>query len=139
MIEKCMSPDEKAKKEEQLDKEYEDKRAARDADAKKVREQRQKEKKEQEEKDARCADAKWEELTLCHKTLDDLKDRKKNPYYGATVGRVSGRIQGGTFTIKGQEKPNQEKEEGKEPERYPDRDVRLVNNDGSGLNHLHGG
>ena len=30
-----------------------------------------------------------------------MKDRALNPYYGATVGRVAGRIAGATFTIKG--------------------------------------
>ena len=45
-----------------------------------------------------------------------MKNRELNPYYGATVGRVAGRIAGATFTIKGDLIPQreEEKKEGEE-------------------------
>ena len=70
--------------------------------------------------------------------MASLKNRETNPYYGATVGRVAGRIGGGKFLIKGdlipEEKKEEEKNDGgdkkeseekkveelKEPARFPD-------------------
>jgi len=40
-----------------------------------------------------------EEVTLCWQDLENLKDRDKNPYYGATCGRVAGRIEKATFKL----------------------------------------
>ena len=47
-------------------------------------------------------EVKYEELTLCRDNLADLKNPKLNPKYGATIGRVAGRISNATFTIKGE-------------------------------------
>ena len=40
-----------------------------------------------------------EELTLCWDKLEDLIDPLKNPKYGATCGRVAGRIANATFKL----------------------------------------
>lgn len=42
------------------------------------------------------------ELTLCWSDLADLQDASKNPKYGATCGRVAGRISNASFTLNGQ-------------------------------------
>ena len=47
------------------------------------------------------SEVKYEELTLCRDTLADLKNRDTNPYYGATCGRVAGRIAGAKFEVSG--------------------------------------
>ena len=117
---------------------------------------------EEMEKDAE-PEVKYEELTLCRDNLADLKNRQLNPYYGATVGRVAGRISKAAFTIKGEkirkerdnnssgygddygddynsEKDSEEegrKEESGECETYPDKTVQLAANDGQ--NCIHGG
>lgn len=39
------------------------------------------------------------ELTLCWSDLKDLKDASKNPKYGATCGRVAGRISNASFDL----------------------------------------
>ena len=44
-------------------------------------------------------DPKYEELTLCRDDITSLRNRDLNPYYGATIGRVAGRIGDGKFTI----------------------------------------
>ena len=44
-----------------------------------------------------------EEVTLNRQTLEDLHTRAKNPKYGATCGRVAGRIAGARFSIDGTE------------------------------------
>ena len=90
-----------------------------------------------------------------------MKNRELNPYYGATVGRVAGRIAGATFTIKGDLIPQKEEEkketeeekkegeeekkegeeekqiEEKEKPRHPDEVYPLAANNGP--NCLHGG
>ena len=90
-----------------------------------------------------------------------MKNRELNPYYGATVGRVAGRIAGATFTIKGDLIPQKEEEkketeeekkegeeekkegeeekqiEEKEKPRHPDEVYPLTANNGQ--NCLHGG
>ena len=100
-----MTEEELAKKEELADKEWEDNRGKRDEEAKKIREERVEEEKKAKEKEEEMAKQPWEELTLCRDNLADMQNREKNPYYGATVGRTSGRIQGGLFTIKGTKVP----------------------------------
>ena len=40
-----------------------------------------------------------QEVTLNRQNFADLCSREKNPYYGATIGRVAGRIGGAKFTI----------------------------------------
>ena len=47
----------------------------------------------------RSRDGEMEEVTLNRQTLEDLHTRAKNPKYGATCGRVAGRIAGARFTI----------------------------------------
>ena len=42
------------------------------------------------------------ELTLCWSDLADLLDAGKNPKYGATCGRVAGRISNASFSLNGQ-------------------------------------
>jgi aldose 1-epimerase len=44
---------------------------------------------------------KFEEITLNRTNLDELFDHRKNPKYGATCGRVAGRISNGYFALKG--------------------------------------
>lgn len=41
------------------------------------------------------------ELTLCWDSLDNLLDAGKNPKYGATCGRVAGRISNAFFSLNG--------------------------------------
>ena len=134
-----MTEEERLKKEEQADKQWEEGRTKRDEEAKKIREERVEEEKKKKEKEEEMAKQPWEELTLCRDNLADMQNRDKNPYYGATVGRTSGRIQGGLFTLKGTKKPGQVEEEGKEPEMFPDKEIRLQCSDVAALNHLHGG
>ena len=43
---------------------------------------------------------KFEEITLNRSNLEDLFDNSKNHKYGATCGRVAGRISNGYFTLK---------------------------------------
>ena len=100
-----MTEEERLKKEELADKKWEEERAKRDEEAKKIREERVVEEKKKKEKEEEMAKQPWEELTLCRDSLADMQNREKNPYYGATVGRTSGRIGGGLFTIKGTKKP----------------------------------
>ena len=40
-----------------------------------------------------------EEVTLMRDNFEDICNRDKNPYYGATCGRVAGRIGGAKFTL----------------------------------------
>ena len=40
-----------------------------------------------------------EEMTLQHEELKDLLDTDKNPKYGATCGRVAGRISNAEFSL----------------------------------------
>jgi len=42
------------------------------------------------------------ELTLCWDSLDNLLDAGKNPKYGATCGRVAGRISNAGFSLNGE-------------------------------------
>ena len=56
-----------------------------------------------EKKDAEAGEPVFEELTLQRDNFKDLADRNKNPYYGATVGRVAGRIANAAFTVPGTE------------------------------------
>lgn len=41
------------------------------------------------------------EVTLNWESLDDLVDAKRNPKYGATCGRVAGRISNALFELNG--------------------------------------
>ena len=87
-----MTDEERNKKAELADKKWEEERAKRDEEAKKKREERVEEEKKAKEKEEEMAKQPWEELTLCRDNLADMQNRDKNPYYGATVGRTSGRI-----------------------------------------------
>ena len=42
------------------------------------------------------------ELTLCWSDLENLQDPQKNPKYGATCGRVAGRVSNASFRLNGQ-------------------------------------
>lgn len=44
-----------------------------------------------------------EEITLCHKDIDSLREGQPQCYYGATIGRVGNRIANGKFSIDGTE------------------------------------
>jgi aldose 1-epimerase len=59
-----------------------------------------------------------EEVTLCYRSLDELKRKEGRPYYGCVAGRVANRIAKGRFNLD---------------------DVEYTLAVNNGQNHLHGG